>query len=325
MAQETTEGVDLQQLAGFIKGGFASLFRGVLRTFLYLKKRAIILCILVVLGAAAGWGLTQWMGKEYKMELIVQPNLKSKNYLYDAIAEIEANLRIRNYTFFLEAGIEQADIPDLRVEVAPASEDTETLRNKDYLRYLELLEKFQNDPTIGEVIQEEVLDKTGLSHRITFTFRDTEKGPLFVRKLVDYLNANPYFSQLIEVNRLNNMDRITSNEALIAQIDSLLTNYSEDLGRASALEGGQLLLDAGQAMDPANLIQIKSSLLRDNENRRYNLARETRPIEVLNLGHVQPIRQGLLNSYLFQVPLLLLVLFFLADALRYVNKKAGEL
>ncbi|WP_088339984.1 hypothetical protein [Robiginitalea sediminis] len=325
MAKDTTEGVDLQQLAALIRGGLDSIFNGVLKGFVYLKKRAVFLAILIVAGIAAGWGLSQWKGKEYKVEVIVQPNMKSKNYLYDAVAEMEANLNSGNQAFFASAGVETQPLPELSVEIGPVSQDTETLRNKDYLKYLELLDRFKEDATIREVIQEEILEKSALNHRLTFTFEDPEMGPYVVEKLVAYINSNPYFSQLIGRSRENSMDRIASNEALIVQIDSLLNNYTEELGRASALASGQLLLDAGQAMDPASLIQIKSGLQRDNEMLRYNLVRETSPVEILNFGKVQPVRKSLTESYLFQIPLLLLLLFFAGDFLRYINSKAREL
>ncbi|MEP5831285.1 MAG: hypothetical protein ABJ300_13495, partial [Maribacter dokdonensis] len=83
--QNNSDEIDLGQLFQLIGRGFNAVFRWFLRVFLYLKKNLLILIGLVVVGFAIGYGLNQIISKKYKTEVIVKPQLESKNYLYDVV------------------------------------------------------------------------------------------------------------------------------------------------------------------------------------------------------------------------------------------------
>ena len=105
--QNNTNGsdeIDLGQLFKMIGNAFNSVFRGFLRFFLYLKRNALIIIGLAVLGVAVGFGLKQVISKKMKIEVIVRPNLESKEYLYDVVDEIQANIEAKNEDFFKELG-----------------------------------------------------------------------------------------------------------------------------------------------------------------------------------------------------------------------------
>ncbi|MEL6306400.1 MAG: hypothetical protein AAFQ20_16680 [Bacteroidota bacterium] len=59
---QSNDEIDLGQLFQLIGKGFNRLGVGFLRLFLYLKKRALILSGLVILGVAMGYGLNQITG-----------------------------------------------------------------------------------------------------------------------------------------------------------------------------------------------------------------------------------------------------------------------
>ncbi len=60
--------------------------------------------MLAILGALTGFGLNQIISKKMKTEVIVSPNLESKNYLYDVVAELQANIKAEDTLFFTEFG-----------------------------------------------------------------------------------------------------------------------------------------------------------------------------------------------------------------------------
>ena len=80
--------------------GFTNLFKSFLRLFLYIKRNLIKLGILVLVGLLVGFGLNQIITKKQKIEVIVKPNLESKNYLYDVVNEIGANIKAKDTVFF---------------------------------------------------------------------------------------------------------------------------------------------------------------------------------------------------------------------------------
>ena len=79
----TSDEVDLGQLFRMIGNGFRNMFRAFLRVFLYLKRNMLILGGLVVAGFIIGLVLKSMTSQSLKTEVIVEPNLDSKSYLYD--------------------------------------------------------------------------------------------------------------------------------------------------------------------------------------------------------------------------------------------------
>ena len=137
---QSNDEIDLGQLFQLIGRGFNQLGLGFLRLFLYLKKRALILGGLVILGVAVGFGLNQITEEKKKIEVIVRPNLDSENYLYDVVAEIESNIKAKDTTFFKDLGIEGVDLVQFEISVNPIEADKS---KKVDLDYLELLKSFK--------------------------------------------------------------------------------------------------------------------------------------------------------------------------------------
>ncbi len=100
--KETTSNdeIDLGQLFNMIGKGFTNLFNFFLRFFLYIKRNIIKFVILSVVGLLLGYGLNQIIVKKQKIEVIVKPNLESKNYLYDVVDEIGSNIKAKDTVFF---------------------------------------------------------------------------------------------------------------------------------------------------------------------------------------------------------------------------------
>ena len=96
MKNSSNNEIDLGQLFQMIGNAFNQIFKWLLSVFLFFKRNAILLIVLVILGAATGIGLNQITTKKLKTEVIVSPNLESKNYLYDVVAELQANVRAKD-------------------------------------------------------------------------------------------------------------------------------------------------------------------------------------------------------------------------------------
>ncbi len=133
--------IDLGQLFQMIGRGFNRIFRGLLSVFLYFKRNAIILVVLAILGALTGFGLNQIVSKKMKSEVIVSPNLESKNYLYDVVAELQANIKAKDTVFFKSLGIDVEKLKDFEIEVTPVSGSNKKNLETE-MKYLELLQSF---------------------------------------------------------------------------------------------------------------------------------------------------------------------------------------
>lgn len=322
--QNTTDEMDLGQLFQLIGKGSNKLGNFFLRVFLYLKKNALILATLVILGGAIGYGLKFISSEKMQIDVIVHPNLESKDYLYDVIAEIESNIKAKNVSFFDELGISLADVKGVEVTIEPVKKEAEKAAEKE-LEYLEVLQKFQNTDLISDILREELLKNTELNHRISFKYKNVD-GIDVAKRLIDYINSNNYFKELLTVYTENSQARIKQNEVLIGQIDTLIQGYSKNLSRTdNTLETGRLVLQNEESLNVPSLLALKTRLIEDIETKKMELKQLTSPVGIINFGKPHQVSKPFFGKKIILVPIVLVSLFFLISFLRYLNRKAAEI
>lgn len=322
--QNTSDEIDLGQLFQLIGNGFNKLGIFFLRVFLYLKKNAIILSALVVLGGVLGYGLKFITSEKMQIDVIVRPNLESKDYLYDVVAEIESNIKTKNQTFFNDLGISLEEIKGFEVAIEPVKKDADKATDKQ-LEYLEVLQKFQNTDLVTDVLREELLKNTELNHRISFKYVNTN-GSGIAEKLIEYINSNGYFEKLVAVYTENSMTRIKQNEVLINQIDTLVQAYADKLNKSeSNIEPGKLVLQNDERLNVTGLLDLKTKLIEDTEIKKMELEEMTGPISIINFGKPHEVSKAFFGKKIIIAPLLLIALFFLISILKYLNRKAVEI
>ena len=322
--QNTSDEIDLGQLFQMIGKWFNKLGVFFLRVFLYLKKNAIILATLVVLGGAIGYGLKFVTSEKMQIDVIVRPNLESKDYLYDVITEIESNIKSGNESFFNDMGISLEDIKGFEVSIEPVKKDMEKAAEKQ-LEYLEVLQKFQNSDLVSDVLREELLKNTELNHRISFKYVDST-GNMVAKKLIDYINSNNYFRELLAVHTENSVARIKQNEGLISQIDTIIQGYSKNLGKSENIyDTGKLVLQNEENLNVTGLLGLKSRLIEDIENRRMELKELTSPIGIINFGKPHQVSKAFFGKKTILLPIIFIATFFIVSIIRYLNKKAAEI
>ncbi|WP_299533689.1 hypothetical protein [Ulvibacterium sp.] len=324
--QNSSDEIDLGQLFQMIQKGFSRIFRGFLRLFIYLKNNAFVLIGLAVLGAGAGFGLNQIVTKKMKTEIIVKPNLESKNYLYSVVEEIESNIKAKDTSFFQPMGIPIDRLKEFKIEIGPLEGDLKGKNLEDQMKYLETLQNFQNTSIISEVIRDEIMNNSSLNHRISFFYKDPVYGQECAKKLMDYINSNPYFEELIHIYQENAKERIEKNEAVIRQLDDLITNYSEKIGeKENSVEKGRIVLDSEESLDMKGLFELKNSLIRDTERKKLELWEQTNVISIINFGKPQQVQKAFFGKNIVLLPTILITTFFLWSIVKYLNKKSTEI
>ena len=321
----SSDEIDLGQLLHLIKSGIDKLFKYFLRFFVYLKKSIIKLVILGVVGVALGIGLGKITTKKLKTEVIVKPNLESRNYLYDVVNEIKTNVSTKDTAFFSELDIDPENLKGFYVTVEPVEKQKEKSSTEDDIKYLELLEKFRGDDLIADVVRTEILSKSTLNHRITFTYKDAATGPGIAAKLVDYINSNDYYKELVKINQDNALNRIAKDEQLVQQIDKLVGNYSDKISSASQNSDGRIILEDEQQLDITSLLALKNNIIRDIEEKKMEIQTHKEVVRIINFGKPQEVEKSFFGKNIVLFPLLLIGLFFLIDFLKLLNRKSKEL
>ncbi|WP_422082738.1 hypothetical protein [Ulvibacterium sp.] len=324
--QNSSDEIDLGQLFQMIQRGLERIFRSFLRLFLYLKKNALILIGLAVLGAAIGFGLNQIVSKKMKTEVIVKPNLESKNYLYDVVDEIQANIEAKDTSFFRSLGISFERLKRFEVEIEPVEGKQGGKNLEDQMKFLETLQNFENTSIISDVVRTEILNNSSLNHRVSFFYKDAAYGQECAKRLMDYINSNSYFEELIYISQENAKERIEKNEAVVKQLDDLISNYSEKLGeRNSPVGDGRLVLDGEERMDIRGIFELKNSLIRDTEQKKLELKERTSTVSIINFGRPQQVQKPFFGKNIVLLPTILIGIFFLWSILRYLDKKSSEI
>lgn len=321
---QNSDEIDFGQLVVLIKRGFNSIFIGILKTFIYLKKRALVLLILILVGVGLAIGLNQFISKKLKTEVIVKPNLESKNYLYDVVSEIGANIKAKDTAFFNSLGVDIGLLPNFEIEIAPL-ENQNIKYDKEDIEYLELLEKFRSDLLIQDVIRTEILNKSTLNHRITFSYRNETEGRACAEKLISYINSNNYYNELVEISLDNARERIKQDEKLIAQIDQIIERYSDRLSRGRIQDDNRIIVDDEEQFDLTGLLNIKNSSIRDIENKKLEMQNRKEAIRIISFGRTHEIQRAFFGKKVVYIPGILVLLLFIVDLSKYFNKKSKEM
>jgi hypothetical protein len=321
--QNSSDEIDLGQLFRMIGNGFNSLFRGFLKVFLYLKKNAIILLALVLVGGGIGYGLSKIISKKLKTEVIVKPQIDSKNYLYDVIDEIQGNLKAKDTAFFKSIGVDDISFEGLEVSISRVKSEG---GDEGDSQYLELLQSFENTEAISDIVRAELQNKSSYNHRITFLYKDAVLGENFAEKVMNYINANDYFQGLITIYSTNARSRIDENNQLLKQVDEIISNYAKKMGAENAPVGNErIVLDNKESVNITGLFDLKNTLIRDIESKKIELEDRTEVIKVINFGKSRPVQKFLFVKGIVIIPLGLVGLFFLVSLIGFLNKRAQQL
>ncbi len=318
--------IDLGQLFQMIKNALGKVFEWVLRVFLYFKKNLLVLIILGVVGIVIGYGLNQISESKQKTEIIVKPNFESKDYLYGVIKEIQSKSNGRDNVFFAKLGINLDSLKGFKVEIEPVTQDVKSNLQEE-LKYLEYLGDLKEDGSIKQVIKNEVLGNSYVNYKISFYYKDVNRGHAAAGKIMNYINDNKYFKDLREIYVENAKSRIKENDKLIAQIDVLIENYSKALGTKSDRSSGDgtVLLGGEEGLNIPSLLNLKNTLIQSNAANKISLKEMQETIKVLNFGKPHVVSKSFFSRGLVLMPIAFIGLFFVGSFLKFLNNKAKML
>jgi len=318
--------IDLGQLFQMIGKAFNRIFKSFLSVFLYFKRNAIILVGLIIVGGVIGFGLNQLVPQKLKTEVIVKPNLDSRNYLYEVVNEIQSNIKAKDSLFFNDLGILVENLKGFEVTVESLGDTRKNVEQGT--EYLELLKGFEgSSEAISDIVRAEILSKSTLiNHKITFYYKNPIIGQEYAEKLMAYINSNAYFKELVEINMANANERIKKNLELINQVDGLIASYADKLAEKDNLTtSGTISFDTDEKVDVKGLFELKNGLLKDIENKKVELKTRTEAVKVINFGKPQQIIKPLFRKNVVLFPSILVGMFFLFSFYKFLNRKAIEL
>ena len=140
-----------------------------------------------------------------------------------------------------------------------------------------------------------------------------------------YINSNPYYQGLLQIQEDNAEKRIQRNDSLYRQIDLLIENYTEKMAREQTGSQGQFTLENQESLDVPSLFELKNQLIEDTELKKLELQMTRDPITIVNFGNPDKLDKQLFQKDIIFYPLLFMALFLLISLIRYLNRRTKEL
>lgn len=318
--------IEVGQLLRLIGNGFRNIFYGFLKFFLFIKKNAIFLIAMVVVGIATALIFNNYSPDGLKTEAIVKPNFESKDYLYDVVEEMKANISTVDTAFLKQTGLDAENLNDLHIEIKPIESQNDESNIENDIKYLQVLKDIPNDLFAQDILKSEILKKSVTNHRITFFYKDAKNSSKTPQKLLAYINQSSYFNSLKDINIANATSKIDENQKLIAQIDDLIEGYSKSLvDKGTSLSEGTVVLGTEKSLDIPTLLNLKNGLIKENERKKLEIVQQDDVIKVLNLSKPYSVNRTFFEKRIVKFPLVLLGLFFFYVLIAHLNRKSKEL
>ena len=229
--QEDQE-IDLSMLTQKISGFFDSIAAFIFNCIQFAKRNWLIIGSLFIGGIVLGT-ISDNSNKTAEHQIIVSPNFGSVDYLYAKIDLLTSRIANNDTIFLKSIGIKNPD--DLKsIEIEPiidlytfVNNNTAIATNAQNTQNFEVIKLLSEDGDIKKVIKDKLTSKNYGHHTITIKTDGYTKESESVQPILKYLNHTEYFQNIQRV-MLNNLKiKMQKNVSIIAQIDTLLDQFSK--------------------------------------------------------------------------------------------------
>ncbi|UMY66379.1 MULTISPECIES: hypothetical protein [unclassified Flavobacterium] len=289
----------------------------VYRRFLFLRRNAVVLCALLVLGLGLGVYLDK-TGKAYENRLVVMPNFGSVDYLYSKIDLLEAKIK-EGDTLFLKKVVGFSNPKKVRaIEIEPINDVYRFIDGND--KNFELIKLMAEDGDIDQIIKDETTSKNYLFHEILITTagRTDEAGT--IEPLLRYLNTSDYYTKIKEATLLNTRTKMERNDSLIAQVDDLLKN----LANGNPAKSGNLIYYNQENSQMNDILGTKDRLVGEQGLHRLSLINNDAIIKEASRTTNILSKQAIYTKMKFILPLLFVFLFVVITGVRGFLKRQAQ-
>jgi hypothetical protein len=306
--------IDLKQVNEKVKGAISGIGNAIINGILFLKRNIIIITILFIIGAVAGY-LIDKKGKVYDHQIIVMPNFGSVDYVYSKVKLLSSKIKENDTVFIKSVGINNPK-KLIDIEISPINNVYDFVHQRE--TNFELLKLMAEDGTISKVVEDNMTSKNYSYHRIMLSTKGKTDSKMLIMPLMSYLNDNTYYD-VIQKEQMKNLEiKLRANDSIIKQIDGILNSFAK--GRSTGSSGGSLVYNENTEL--SEIIKRKDELI--NEKAILNISRinfdevvkETSvSLNVLN-------KDGVHGKAKFVLPILLIAVFCgIALFIKYFKKQ----
>lgn len=318
--QNIPEEIDLIKLKQSISNAINRL---ILNTFLFFKKNVYKFVIIITSGIVLGVFLDNYF-KNYLAEIVVNSNFTNNEYLYSKIDKLnsEFGIKVKNKDLLKEVpNVEKFS----KIQVEPIVDIYAFVNNQAFAnnaqnsQNFEMLKLMSENGDINKIIKDQITSKNYQLQKINL-FSKTKVSEKDVKSIIKYLNKDPYFDSILNLNIKNIRDRISKNDSTVKQIDDLIKSYSISLAKGNAN-----VLIKNENTEVNNLIDQKNSLIRIIEDDKLSLVTKNKIIRENTIVINQTNDKGIANKLKFILPIIFILLFLIYNYIMYLNRKSKNI
>lgn len=305
------EEISLFELWDYIKRGFNKIGNTLLSFFAFLVRNIVILIVLVVLGVVIGFFIDKASPTYVRTEAVVTANFGSSNYLYESIKDINYKLQREDSLFFSKMGISSEEKYGFSLEIKPVVAVWEITGGER--SFFDMLEE---NELLSEEERQAVINKSYEEHRLILFHKKDAPAEEFLNKIIHHISANSHYEEVFQVMQESLDHQIRSNVFMLAQIDSLLANYSKNQINTTGSTYTENKIDLG------SLLSNRMEMQEETREMQLKKIASKRFLKVIDMNSAQPLEDtSIFDKKIVAIPLVLLGLFFLIHIIVRVNRK----
>lgn len=300
--------IDLGQIFSKIGALFQKGIDSIFDLFLFLKKNFLILAILLVSGIVLGYFLDK-NNKTYNHEIIVTPNFGSTDNLYGKIDLLSSKKKENDSVFLQNLGISKPKNFN-KIEVEPIIDVYKFIQNNE--TNFELIKLMAEDGDLDKIIKGDLTSKNYPFHAIKFSTKGQTTIEETVTPILSFLNSSDYYSTIQKEHVSNIKLKMTENDSTIAQINSLLNDFSNT---TSSNQKSDKLVYYNENNQLNEIIKTKDVLISEQGSHRLNLINNDKIVKDTSITINIVNNKGINGKMKFILPFLLISLFFVFSGL----------
>lgn len=221
---QAAEEIDLGYLFQKLKSLLKALLKGIIQIILFFWRHKFPLIGVGILGIILGLYLAKTTERTYVNELLIQPNYKSTQYIYDKVDAINKKIKSSDSIFLSEVfgtnfkrvkGIEIEAVVDVYGLVSESDEIKETFKTLFV----------ENGNT--SFFEEDINKINYANHKIRLLIKGDEDNKNITEHFFEYLNSNSFYQKQRELIYIKIQEQLEENKLMRRQIDSVIAFVQE--------------------------------------------------------------------------------------------------
>lgn len=318
--------IDLSEISNKIGGLFDSVLMSIFNVILFLKRKALVLVTLFVIGAGLGFFLDSI--KSYNSQIIVSPS-GGVDYLYSKIDLIKSRLTEKDKAFFKSIGINNSEkIENIKIEPIVdlynfVNNNTAIASNAQNTQNFEVIKLLAESNDINKVIEDKLTSKNYPYHSILISSKGRIASKDVIEPLLKYLNTDDYMNKISKINKENVLIKLKKSEEEIVQIDSLINVISKNISQNNKSNN---LIYNNENSEINGLFDLKNRLINEIAYQKIQLVKIDIFVKDISITPNIINNKGIKGKMKLLLPILFISLFvFISLFLKFYKNQLAKI